>query len=179
MPKEAAVSVEALAQRIHIIRGHKVMLDSDLAALYGVPTGRLNEQVRRNRKRFPEDFAFLLTSDEEAGLRSQIAISNKRRGGRRYPSMVFTEHGAIMAAAVLNSARAIRTSIFVVRAFIQLRESISAHKMLVAKLAELERQVAGQGTDIAEIFVVLRQLMAEPQTGHRGIGFTADIEAKP
>lgn len=172
MPKEAAVSIDALTRRIHLIRGHKVMLDSDLAGLYEVPTKRLNEQVRRNRARFPADFVFQLSAIEAANLRSQIATSSY--GGRRHAPWVFTEHGAIMAAAVLNSRRAIQASIFVVRAFVRLRDLVSPHKLLAAKLRELERAVSGQGADIAQIFEVLRKLMAEPPSNRRGIGFTAE-----
>lgn len=150
------------------------MLDADLAALYGVPTRRLNEQVRRNRKRFPDDFVFPLAPDETANLKSQIATSSSHGGSRKIP-LAFTEHGAIMAASVLNSHRAVQMSIFVVRAFIQLRDAVSAHKLLAAKLAELEKAVAGQGADIAQIFDVLRTLLNEPQPKRRGIGFTADV----
>lgn len=172
MSKEAAVSIDTLIRRIHLIRGHKVMLDSDLAALYEVTTKRLNEQVRRNRARFPADFAFQLNAAEAANLRSQIATSSY--GGKRHAPLAFTEHGAIMAAAVLNSSRAIHTSVFVVRAFVQLRDLVSTHKLLASKLHELERAVAGQGADIAQIFEVLRKLTAEPPPNSRGIGFTAD-----
>jgi hypothetical protein len=171
--KEAAVSIETLIRRIHLIRGHKVMLDSDLADLYAVPTKRLNEQVRRNRARFPADFVFQLGADEAENLRSQIATSSY--GGRRHPPLAFTEHGAIMAAAVLNSRRAIQMSVFVVRAFVQLKELVSTHKLLATKLQELERKVSGQGADIAKIFDVLRELMAEPEPNKRGIGFTAQV----
>ncbi len=113
------VSLETITSNIHLIRGIKVMLDKDLAELYGVATKRFNEQVRRNQARFPSDFMFQLTKDEYDNLRSQIATSSATsgHGGRRHPPLVFTEHGAIMAAAVLNSQRAVETSIYVVRAF--------------------------------------------------------------
>jgi hypothetical protein len=178
MADQVSGSIETLANRIYVIRRHKVMLDSDLANLYGVSTKRLNQQVRRNRKRFPEDFVFQLTAAEEAALRSQIATSKTGRGGRRNTSMAFTEHGAIMAAAILNSSRAVQMSIFVVRAFVQLRESISLHRAIAAKLTELERKVSGQGADIAKIFAVLRKLTTQPESKRRGIGFTADLGGK-
>ena len=117
----AVVPQEKIEKRIFTVRAQKVMLDSDLADLYGVTTKRLNEQVRRNRGRFPADFMFRLTKEEAAGLRSQNATSKGGRGGRRYPPSVFTEHGAIMLASVLNTTRAIGVSVYVVRAFVRLR----------------------------------------------------------
>ena len=122
MPETDLALIE---QRIYTIRGVRVILDSDLAALYGVPTKRLNEQYRRNRKRFPEDFAFQLTAKETNSLRSQIATSSSH-GGRRYRPYAFTEHGALMAANILNSARAVQMSIFVIRAFVKMREALLA-----------------------------------------------------
>src|ERR1700736_6788242 len=122
---------------IYLIRGQRVMLDSDLAAVYGTSTMRLNEQFRRNRERFPKDFAFRLTAAEFRRLISQIAISKKGRGGRRKLPWVFTEHGAIMLASVLNSPIAVKASVRVVRAFVRLREMISANAQLAGKLAEL------------------------------------------
>src|SRR5262245_32358843 len=122
---------------IHTVRGFKVMLDKDLASLYGVSTKRLNEQVKRNRERFPPDFRFQLTDNEVGALRSQFATSKPGRGGRRYRPFAFSEHGAIMAANVLNSPRALEVSVFVVRAFVKLREVALAHKELAAKLTEL------------------------------------------
>ena len=131
----AAISPEALAGRIVVIRGQRVLLDSDLAALYEVETKRFNEQIKRNPTRFPSDFMFRLTEDEFESLRSQIATS--KRGGRRYLPMAFTEHGAIMAASVLNSDRAVEMSVYVVRAFVQLRAVLLDHKALADKLAAL------------------------------------------
>jgi hypothetical protein len=146
MPKtNAIVPLERIESRILLIRGHKVMLDSDLAELYGVTTKRLNEQVKRNRQRFPADFMFQLTSDEATNLRSRIATSKQGRGGRRYRPYAFTEHGAIMAASVLNSYRAIEVSIYVVRAFVKLREMLRTHKELARKLAELEKRIGFHG----------------------------------
>ena len=133
----SAALVERVERRILMIRGEKVMLDSDLAALYGVPTGRLNEAVRRNAARFPPDFMFQLTSEEvenlkdrfgASGLRSHIAISKRTRGGRRYPPLAFTEHGVAMLSSVLRSQRAIQVNIAIMRAFVRLRRLLATHK---------------------------------------------------
>ena len=170
------VAVAMLGQRIHFIRGQKVMLDADLAELYGVTTKRLNEQVKRNLDRFPSDFMFQLDDDEHAALRSQFAASNTGRGGRRYPPYAFTEHGAIMAATVLNSAKAIEMSVFGVRAFIQLREMLSTHKDLAVKLEALERTISTHDQAIAGLINAIRELMRTPDTKSRSIGVTADID---
>jgi phage regulator Rha-like protein len=175
IPKSAIV-VEALSHQIYVIRGQKVMLDADLAELYGVTTKRFNEQVKRNLDRFPSDFMFQLDDEEHAALRSQTATSNIGRGGRRYPPYVFTEHGAIMAATVLNSAKAIEMSVFVVRAFVQLREMLSTHKELAEKLDALERTVSTHDQAIAGLINAIRELMRAPDTKSRPIGFTADID---
>lgn len=156
---------------IHLIRGQRVMLDSDLAAIYGTSTMRLNEQFRRNRKRFPSDFAFVLTRQEFTHLISQFAISKKRRGGRRKPPVAFTEHGAIMLAGVLNSDVAIQASVQVVRAFVGLREMVAGSATLAAKLAELERRLDSHDESIANLFQVIRQLLAPPEKPKREIGF--------
>lgn len=147
------------------------MLDSDLAELYGVPTKRFNEQVKRNLARFPDDFMFQLTEEEHAALRSQFATSNIGRGGRRYAPYVFTEHGAMMAATILNSPRAVEMSVFVVRAFVQLREMLATHKELAARLEALEMKVGGHDETIADIIHAIRQLMAAPEPARRPIGF--------
>jgi hypothetical protein len=168
-------TVRALVRRIHLIRGCRVMLDADVARLYGVPTKRLNQQVRRNPRRFPEDFAFTLSPAEETALRLQNATSNKRRGGRRHASLALTEHGALMAAAVLNSPRAVEMSIFVVRAFVQLRHLLETHEALASRLFELERKVSGHRKAIAGIFDALRDMKSAPVSPRRGIGFAADI----
>lgn len=156
-----------------VLRGDKVILDADLAALYGVETKRLNQAVKRNRSRFPPDFAFQLTSAEQSRLRSQIVTSNRGRGGRRYAPWVFTEHGAIMAATVLNSPRAIEMSIYVVRAFIRLRELAGAHAFLAAKLAKLEKRVTKHDSELAEIVDILRALLQPAPRARRKIGFSA------
>ncbi|HEX5424571.1 MAG TPA: ORF6N domain-containing protein [Candidatus Acidoferrales bacterium] len=172
MPKaNSIIPVEKIQSRILLVRGHKVMLDSDLAALYEVPTKRLNEQVKRNLERFPSDFMFQLTAEEVTILRSQSATSNEGRGGRRYRPYAFTEHGAIMAASVLNSNRAIQVSVYVVRAFLKLREILSTHKELAIKLTELEGRVEGHDEDITAIFEAIRQLLESPEKPAKRIGF--------
>lgn len=148
------------------------MLDSDLAKLYGVATKRLKEQVRRNPERFPRDFLIRLTRQEVARLRSQIATSNEGRGGARYAPFAFTEHGAIMAANVLNSPMAIEMSVYVVRAFVQLRRASLAHMEIGARLDELERKVGTHDRAVAHILEALRQLTNPPEPKpRRGIGF--------
>lgn len=153
---------------IQTIRGQNVLLDSDLAALYGVPAKRLNEQVRRNRQRFPEDFMFQLTKDESEALRSQIATLKTGRGQhRKYLPYAFTEHGAIMAATVLNSPQAVEVSVFV-----KLRRLALAHKELAAKLNELEKKVGSHDDAIRQLVTAIRHLMAPPAEPKRGrIGF--------
>jgi len=130
MSKSSIVLAKRVDSRIFFLRGHRVMLDSDLAELYGVPVKRLNQQVRRNAERFPHDFLFQLSIKEYEILRLQFATSSEQHGGRRYLPFAFTEHGAIMAATVLNSVRAIEMSIFVVRAFVRMREALSANRGL-------------------------------------------------
>ena len=151
----------------------KVMLDADLAELYGVPTGRLNEQVKRNIDRFPPEFMYLLTKVEAESLRSQIATLKPGRGQhRKYLPYVFTEHGAIMAASVLDSERAVQVSIYVVRAFVQLREMLSSNKALARKLNELERKLTTHDHAITELIEAIRQLMTPPEPKKkRPIGF--------
>lgn len=158
---EKIVLVEQIEPLIFEIRGQKVMLDHDLAKLYGVPTKRLNEQLRRNRNRFPVDFVFRLNEREFQYWRSQIATSNPaaRMGLRRRP-YAFTEHGAIMAATVLNSPRAVQVSVYVVRVFVNLRQLALGHKNLAAKLVELERRVTGHDDAIQQLVAAIRQLMA-------------------
>jgi cell division septum initiation protein DivIVA len=163
-------SVEKIESRIFVIRGQKVMLDADLAELYGVETKRLNEQVRRNSERFPEDFMFQLTAEEFENLKSQFATSSW--GGRRKLPFAFTEHGAIMAASVLNSTRAIEISVHVVRAFVHLRELVSTHKELSQQLNQLERKVGAHDRAIAELINAIRQLMTPLDSKKkRPIGF--------
>jgi hypothetical protein len=160
--------VEEIEQAILSIRGQKLMLDSDLARLYGVPTRRLNEQVRRNRDRFPADFMFELTDAETAGLRSQIATSKTARGGRRYAPLAFTEQGGAMLSSVLRSKRAVQVNIEIMRAFVNLRRILATHKDLASKLEALEQKYDAQ---FKVMFDAIRNLMAPPPAKRRRIGF--------
>ncbi len=170
---------QPFAERILIVRGQRVMLDADLAELYGVPTRRFNEQVKRNIARFPVEFMFQLTADEFRSLRSQIATSNTEtpgRGGRRHLPYAFTEHGAIMAATLLNSPNAVEMSVFVVRAFVELRDWLSTHRELADKLEHLERKVSSHDQALAGVIDAIRQLTAPPNPKKRPIGFITDPE---
>jgi ORF6N domain-containing protein len=160
----------SIERRIHIIRGEKVVLDTDLAVLYGIQPKRLNEQVKRNRRRFPCDFMFRLTAKETRALRSQVATLDRGRGRhRKYAPYAFTAHGVVMLASVLNSDVAIRVSLQIVRAFVRLRGAIAAHTELARKLEQLERKYDGQ---FSVVFEAIRQLMA-PRSSKpkRAIGF--------
>jgi hypothetical protein len=170
MKQSALMPVEQIEKAIHFIRGERVILDADLARLYGVATRALVQAVKRNLQRFPKDFTFQLSLDEFKFLRSQIVIS-KSRGGRRYMPYAFTEHGAIMAANVLNSKRAVRMSVFVVRAFVKLRETALRYKELAAKITELERKVGTHDHAIASTIAAIRQLMSSPARERKQIGF--------
>lgn len=169
--KQAVISSEVLSRRILEIRGQRVLLDSDLAELYEVDTRRLNEQVKRNSERFPADFMFQLSAAEFADLKSQFATSSW--GGRRKLPNAFTEHGAIMAASVLNSGRAVEMSVYVVRAFVQLRDLLSSQKLLAEQVSKLERRITHHDNSLAEILDALRSLMVKPVATKREIGFTA------
>jgi hypothetical protein len=162
--------LERVESAIHLIRGQRVMLDSDLARIYGTSTMRLNQQLRRNVKRFPSDFAFQLTREEFTNLISQNVISSSH-GGRRTSPWVFTEHGAVMLASVLNSEVAIDASIRVVRAFIHLREMILANSALSAKFVELESRLDSHDAQIAQLFQAIRRLIEPPPAKKRQIGF--------
>lgn len=161
--------------RIHCIRGNRVVLDKDLAQLFGVTTFRLNEQVKRNRQRFPEDFMFQLTRQEASSLRSQIAISKKGRGGSRYLPFAFTEHGAVMAATVLNSPIAIESSVLIVRAFIRLRQMLSEHADLKRRLHEIEIKLAkgfaAHEQELQEIRFLIAQLEKPVSESKQKLGF--------
>jgi phage regulator Rha-like protein len=175
--------VENIAQTILGLRGQKVLLDAELAALYGVSIKRFNEQVRRNRARFPADFMFQLSAEEWLGLRSQFATLKTGRGRhRKYRPYAFTEHGAIMAASILNSSRAVEMSVYVVRAFVRLRELLSSNRALLRRFEELETRLAMKLTEhdeaIAAILAAIHELMQAPKAGHRSIGFTADLKHK-
>lgn len=165
----------AIDHRILLLRGQKVMLDADLAELYGVETKRLNEQVRRNAERFPDDFMFQLTAEEYASLRSHFATLKTGRGQhRKYLPYAFTEHGALMAANVLNSPRAVDASLYVVRAFVRLREILATHKELAKKLDTLEKKLATHDQAIVGVLNAIRQLTAPPAAKRRRIGFVID-----
>jgi len=168
-----SLPLDAIRDRILIVRGYKILLDSDLATLYGVETRRLNEQVRRNLERFPADFLIQLKPADVANLMSQNATSSW--GGRRKRPLAFTEHGAIMAASVLSAPRAVEMSVFVVRAFVALREAAAGHRELKQQLEALERHVNGRlavhDDAIAEILSAIRALMAPPASRKRPIGF--------
>ena len=193
--QKAIIPIGQIEQRILLIRGQRVMLDADLAELYGVTTKRLNEQVKRNLRRFPEDFMFRLTTKEWADLTSQIAMSNaqsnrsqiatgsQRHRDPRFTPYAFTEHGALMAANILRSERAIQMSVFVVRAFIRMRQMIIQQQGLARKLAELEKKLT-ERLDVHETAIteVLRQIMrllspppeSEPEPPKKRIGFLVE-----
>ena len=172
----AALSPPVLAGRILDIRGQRVVLDSDLAQLYEVETRVFNQAVKRNLKRFPSDFMFQLTELEFQNLISQSVTSSW--GGRRKLPFVFTEHGAIMAASVLNSDRAVQMSVYVVRAFVQLRALMVDHKVLADKLNALERRVSHHDNSLVALIDAIRALTEPPKPASRPIGFTADVLKK-
>lgn len=159
---------------LHEVRGCQIILDHDLAPLFGVSTKRLNEQVRRNRERFPDAFAFRLSQTETAALRSQFATSNQR-GGRRYAPMAFTEHGVVMAATILRSASAVAMSLRNVEEFIRLRKALQLHEELRRRLSELSTEVSarldGHDAEIARIFELIEDLLDHPGKTGRRIGF--------
>lgn len=181
MNRKVMVLTRRVESKILVMRNRRVILDSDLAELYGVEVKRLNQQVKRNAERFPVDFVFRI---KDGDLRLQIATSKAERrkqgkqglegrGGRRYQPFVFTEHGAIMAASVLNSKRAVEMSIFVVRAFVRMREALATNQRIVAKLRDLELRVGDHDEDIQEIVTAIRELMRPVAPSGRKIGFVA------
>lgn len=178
MPRIAGVvSVESVASKILDLRNQRVIIDADLASLYGVKTRMLNQAVKRNIDRFPEDFMFQLTKNEKEEVitncdhLSQLKFSS-------YLPYAFTEHGAIMAANILNSDKAVEMSIFVVRAFVRLREIFSTHKQMADKLTELERKLVSHDKDIAMLITAIRNLMAPRSQNKRQIGFITDEDRK-
>ena len=166
------IPTERVEKLIHIARGERVLLDSDLAALYGVTTGNLNKAVKRNRSRFPSDFMFQL-SDEEAGTLIFQTGRSKQRGGRRHHPHAFTEQGVAMLSSVLRSGRAVQVNVAIMRAFVGLRRMLAGNDQLARKLAELERSVEGHDQAIKSLFNAIRQLMAPPARPRREIGFHA------
>jgi hypothetical protein len=167
MSETTALVRKAIEERILLIRGHRVMLDADLAEIYGVTTKILNQAVKRNKERFPRDFMFQLDTDEFTNLRSQI-VTSKRRGGRRYPPYVFTEQGVAMLSSVLKSERAIHANIEIMRAFIRLRQMLASNAELARRLDELEKKYDSQ---FRVVFEAIRQILSPPDSKRRSIGF--------
>jgi hypothetical protein len=171
MSKSIVVPDEVVVSKIYLIRNHKVMLDDDLADLYQVETGRLNEQVKRNMDRFPADFMFQLTNEEWKSLRSQIAISKKGKGGRRYAPFVFTEHGVLMLSSVLTSERAIQVNIQIMRIYTKLRSMLLTHKDILLKLEKLEMKTSKHDENFKIVFDYLKELLNPKTEPLRKIGF--------
>ena len=172
------VPVALIERRIYLIRGQKVMIDTDLAQLYAVPTYRLNEAVKRNRKRFPADFMFQLDKKEAKSLTSQFAISKKGRGGRRTLPYAFTEQGVAMLSSVLNSERAIQVDIVIMRAFVKLRQMLESNEELNRKFTAVIRKLATHDKYFTVVFDELKKLTAEPAPARRQIGFTGDNKSR-
>ena len=171
------VSVHLIERRIYLIRGHKVMIDVDLAELYGVPTKRLNQQVQRNNTRFPKDFMFQLTKDETENLRLQFATSRSGHGGRRSLPFVFTEQGVAMLSGVLNSKRAIDVNIAIMRAFVKLRQMLESNEELNSKFSAVIRKLSTHDKYFKIVFDELRRLTEQPPPPRKQIGFKAGRKA--
>ena len=172
------IIVEEIEEKIYLIRGQKVMLDSDLAEVYQVETKVLNQAVKRNLHRFPEDFMFQLAEDETESLRSQIVTSNKGRGGRRYLPFAFTEHGAVMLASVLNSPTAIEASIKVVRAFVKMRSILALHQDLADRIEELEKTTDKHDQNFGVVSQLLSEIFRDPKFLKSKIGFVGEVKKK-
>jgi phage regulator Rha-like protein len=170
--KQKLVSQGVIERKIYLIRGQKVVLDSDLARLYQVPTKSVNLAVKRNVSRFPKDFMFRLTKKEAESLRFQIETSNGR-GGRRYLPYAFTEHGVAMLSSVLSSDRAVQMNIAIIRAFIKLRDILATHKELAQRLENLELKYQEHDHELQAVFEAIRQLLSTPDPPKRNIGFAA------
>lgn len=170
MTSDPTFTLDTVVRRIVEFRGQRVMLDSDLAVLYGVETKYIVRAVKRNPGRFPEDFMFQLSKEEWESLRCQFGTSNVR-GGRRYAPYVFTEHGALMLSSVLDSTRAVEISILIIRAFVWLRQTVPAYQELASKLMELESAVTRHDNDISMILDALRELVTPPEQKKRRVGF--------
>jgi hypothetical protein len=178
--QRSAVRTETIEKSIFVIRGQRVMLDKDLAELYGIETKALKQAVKRNADRFPSDFMFILNKKEFADLRSQIVTSSSEQwGGPRYMPMVFTEQGVAMLSSVLRSRRAIEVNIAIMRVFVRLRELMAAHKELAAKLRELEGRIQDHDEKILAIFDAIRQLMAPSASTRKRIGFEVKEQKGP
>ena len=171
MAKTAIVMERKVDSKIFVLRGQRVILDTDLAELYGVQVRHLNQQVKRNAKRFPLAFRFQLSEHEFKILRSKNVFSSEGHGGTRYRPYVFTEHGTIMAATVLNSKRAIEMSVFVVLAFVRMRRAIAGNRHILTKLAELERRLESHDADIQDLMDAIRELMSPEEPSRSRIGF--------
>ncbi len=170
---------DPLSGRVFSIRGQRVILDADLARLYGTKTMAFNQAVRRNWKRFPPDFILQVSREECANLISQTVISNAGgRGGRRKPALAFTEHGAIMAASILRSPRAVAMSVYVVRAFVQMREALMTGAVILKRLAEIDRKLVTHDVILRDIYEKLRPLLASPETPRKEMGFHVGIRRK-
>jgi hypothetical protein len=176
--KKPLIQPEQVEQAILLIRGQRVMLDRDLAALYGVETKNLNKAVRRNLDRFPADFMFQLTAEESESLRFQFGTL-KRGQHSKYPARVFTQEGVAMLSSVLRSPRAVQVNIAIMRVFVRLRETLALHKDLAHKLAELERKIEGHDASIHNLFDAIRQLMTPPEKPRREIGFHVKEDGLP
>jgi phage regulator Rha-like protein len=176
--KTAIVLAKRVGSKIIVLRNQKVILDSDLAELYGVPVRQLNQQIKRNADRFPADFVFSLTAAEYEDLRSQNVMTSSGHGGRRYLPHAFTEHGAIMAATVLNSKRAIEMSLFVVRAFVEMRQALAVNQHVVSKLSELEARLDSHDAEIQELVEAIRELVTPLPANDRRIGFALPGETR-
>ena len=174
IPVRPEAAVQMIARRIYQIRAKKVMLDSELAELYRVPTGTFNQAIKRNRNRFPGDFMFQLTAVETKSLRSQIVISNSGRGGRRYRPYAFTQEGVAMLSSILNSNRAVQVNIAIMRAFMKMREMASTYSNLARKLAELESRCDSHDDNIKLVFHTLKELIQTPAPRRRRMGFVHD-----
>ncbi len=171
----SVIPIESIENKIFIIRKQKVMLDADLAQLYQVPTKRLNEQVRRNLTRFPEDFMIRLTGEESEILRSQFATSRLIRRGRTHAVYAFTEHGVVMLSAILNSPRAVSMSIFITRAFIKMRTLIESQKELAEKVDKMEQRQKELSELLSSVYSVVKQLMNLPARSKPHIGFDQNV----
>jgi phage regulator Rha-like protein len=171
MGKEISISNHLIQNKIYLIRGQKVMIDRDLAEMYGVPTKALKQAVKRNMDRFPEDFMFELSEEEFADWRSHFVTSKSDKMGLRYKPFAFTEHGVLMLSSVLSSERAVQVNIQIMRVYSKLKEILLDHKEILLKLEKLERKVGTQDSDIKLIFQVIKNLVNEPKVPKNRIGF--------
>ncbi len=177
VPPMSQSTSDPLSGRIYTFRGQRVILDADLARLYDVPTFRFNEAVKRNADKFPEDFRFQLDEEEAANLASQIAISKPGRGGRRTRPWAFTEHGALMAAAVLNSPRAVQMSLFVIRAFVRMREELAGSAIILRRLAEIDKTLFQHNAALRTLWDKLKPLLQPPpEPPRKEMGFHARLK---